>query len=78
MKIFLIIFLLICTISSEAVAYPNTQLKECILSSKQNPIILGTPEDNISGFCDCSLQLIIDEGKGIESSANECAAKYFK
>ena len=61
-----------------SLAYPQDQLQQCILSSKQSPIILGTPEKSIADFCDCSLKLIVDERQEGEISVNECAVKYFK
>ena len=42
MKLLAIFLFFILTFSSKVIAYPQDQLKECILSSKQNPIILGT------------------------------------
>ncbi len=61
-----------------AMAYPQEQLEECILSAKANPSILGTPEDKIENFCDCALKAILDEGKEADSSANKCVRKYFR
>ena len=62
----------------KAFAYPNQQLKECILGSKQNPLLLGVPESSIEGFCDCVLISIVDQKNDDRSSANECGSKFFK
>ena len=68
----------IFTFTPIALAYPQAKLKECILSSKQSPIILGAPENSIRNFCDCALKLIVDEGKDDKSSVNICSSNYFK
>ncbi len=75
---FLLIFLL--AFPQVIFAYPQDQLKECILRVKSNPNILGAPETSILNFCDCTLKLIVDEGKDlqeVQSSINYCAAKNF-
>ena len=77
MRIVIIVLLLSLTFSSKAIAYPQNQLKECTLSAKSNPNILGAPELSIENFCDCALRLIVDEGKEPKESANLCASKHF-
>ncbi len=77
MKLLIIFFLVVLAFSSEAISYPQDQLKECILGSKQNPVILGVPEESIKNFCICSLELIVDQGKEVHDSANKCASKNF-
>ena len=72
------IFICLFSFSPIAFGYPQDQLNECILGSKQNPIILGVPEESLKGYCDCALKLIFDEGKGAKDSANKCGSKYFK
>ena len=66
------------TFSPIAVAYPQESLKECILGSKQNPIIIGVPEESIKNYCDCALKLIVDEKKEVIESANHCGSIYFR
>ena len=63
MRLIAVFLLVIFASSPVAIAYPQEQLKECILGSKQNPVILGVPEISIENFCDCALKLIVDEGR---------------
>ena len=49
--------------SPAALAYPQDQLKECILGAKSSPTVLGVPQVSIENWCDCVLELTIDEGK---------------
>ena len=77
MRLFALCLLVLIAFSPTALAYPNDQLKECILSTKQSPIVLGVPQSSIEQYCDCALKLIVDEGKEGQSSANQCASKSF-
>lgn len=61
-----------------AEAYPEEQLQECILGSKQNPIILGIPDQQLSDYCDCTLTLIVDEDENIYRASSQCGKKFFK
>jgi len=72
--ILLILFFIFLPLAN---AYPQSQLNECILGSKQNPIILGTPVQAVENYCDCVLTLIVDKGKASKESANLCGSKYF-
>jgi len=78
-KMRLLSFLLLVLISfaSAAFAYPPGQLKECILRTKQSPIILGVPELSIERYCDCALKLIVDDQKDAMNSVNLCATTHF-
>ena len=78
MRVLAILLFILISISPIANAYPEDQLKECIMGSKQNPIILGVPEDSIRNYCNCALELIVDEGQGVKESANQCGSRYFK
>ena len=60
------------------IAYPQDQLKECVITTKQNPAIKGVSDDSIEAFCDCSLKLIIDEEIRAQKAGNECAQIAFK
>ena len=77
MRLLVILAMIIFTFSTKVIAYPQTQLKDCVLSAKQNPVILGVPEKSIEDFCDCALKLIVDEGKEGKPSANKCASEAF-
>ncbi len=78
MKLVIIFLWCILTFSTAAIAYPQEQLRECILSVKQNPVMLGAPEISIENFCKCTLKYIFDEGKPDLESANQCGSKYFR
>jgi len=77
MRILPILLLVFIIFSPVANAYPKLQLKECILGSRQNPIILGTPMQSIENYCDCVLKLIVDKGRDTKESANSCASEIF-
>ncbi len=59
-------------------AYPEEQLKECIASAMQNPNITGVSEESVKNYCDCALDLIVDQGKERRESGYECALNSFK
>ena len=74
----IVLFLLVIFASSGMVfAYPDEELTYCILSVKQNPILLGTPESSIENFCDCTLKKILDDDQDVRESGYECATAYF-
>ena len=77
MKLLTLCLLVLLAFSPTALAYPQDQLKECILSTKQSPIVLGVPDSSIEEYCDCALKLIVDEGKDVRKSGYECASKHF-
>ena len=78
MKILAAFLLILLLVSSPAIAYPQDQLKECMLGAKRSPTLLGVPEVSIEKWCDCALRLTLDEEKEDIPSANECGKKYFK
>jgi len=78
MKVIAIILFFTLSISQMAIAYPESHLKECILGVKRSPIVLGAPQTEIEDWCDCTLKLILDEGKDDMSSGSYCGHKYFK
>ncbi len=78
MRIFVALLWICFAFAPKAIAYPQDQLQECILSAKANPSILGTPEKTIEDFCDCALTAILDDGKDADSSANQCVRKHFR
>jgi len=72
------LFLLVIFIfSGTAIAYPQDQLKQCIFSAKQNPNIQGASDSSIESYCDCALNLIVDEGKDRRDSGYKCASDAF-
>ena len=78
MRFLAVLLLVIFSFSPLSMAYPQDQLKECIFSAKQNPNVEGVSEVSIENYCDCALQLIIDEGKDVRDSGYECASKHFE
>ena len=78
MRVLATFFLIIFWLVPSVLAYPQERLKECILGAKRSPTVLGVPEESIEKWCNCALQLTVDEGKADIPSANECGKKYFK
>ncbi len=78
MRFFSLLLLVSLALTPMAYAYPDNQLKECLLGAKSNPSILGAPETSIEGFCDCALTEIIDLGNDPDSSARRCVKKFFR
>lgn len=78
MRILMALLVAVFAFTPKAMAYPQNQLQECILSAKANPSILGTPERTIEDFCDCALKAILDEGQDADYSANQCVRKHFR
>ena len=72
-----ILLMLFFIISPVANAYPQSQLKECILGSRQSPLILGAPAKSTENYCDCVLTLIVDKGRKAKESAKSCGLEYF-
>ena len=64
-------------ISSAAFAYEQQQLSACILNAKNNAALKGFNEKSMENYCDCALNLIMDQGKDIQNSGYECAVKNF-
>ena len=58
-------------------AYEKDQLADCISSSRENISIKGVSESSIEKYCDCALDLIVDQQKDIRESGYECAIKSF-
>ena len=78
MRLLIFCLTILLVFSPIALAYPQDQLKKCVLSTKQSPIILGAPERSIEQYCDCALTLIVDEQKEAQSSINQCALSNFR
>jgi len=77
MRLLSIFLLVIFIFSGTAIAYPQDQLKQCISSAKQNPNIKGASESSIENYCDCALNLIVDQGKDRRDSGYKCASDAF-
>ncbi len=58
-------------------AYEPDQLAECIAGALENPSIEGTAESSIQNYCECALDLIVDQNQDVLDSGYECAAKSF-
>ena len=77
MKEFTSIVLLLLILVMPAYAYPESQMRDCLLSAKENPSVENIPQESIISYCDCALTAIIDEKKDIRESGYECAIKNF-
>ena len=71
-------FLLILLLLTPVVrAYEQDMLEDCISSASENTSIEGVSVRSIENYCDCALDLIIDQGKDVRESGYECAVKNF-
>ena len=61
-----------------AQAYEPDQLGDCISSSRNNPSIQGVSESLIQDYCECALDLIVDQKQDPRESGYECAIKSFR
>ena len=77
MRLLTFCFLILLVFSPPALAYPQDQLKDCISSAQKNPNIKDVSQRSIEEYCDCALNLIVDQGKAIREAGYECAAKNF-
>ncbi len=78
MRFLVILLIVFIAFDLPANAYPNQRLQECMLGVKQSSILVGVPQEEVNDWCDCVLQLILDEGKDDKASASYCGHKYFK
>ncbi len=58
-------------------AYDSAQLLDCISSAVKNPSTEGFSESSIQKYCECALELIVDQNKNVRESGYECAVKHF-
>jgi len=72
---FCLLVLIVCT--PTAFAYPQDQLQDCIASAKKNPNVKDVSQSSIEKYCDCALNLIVDEAKDVRESGYECAKQNF-
>ena len=68
------VFMFSVAIPLKAIAYSQKDLKECILTAKSNPIILGAPQDSIEDFCSCTLKLVVDKGQYYQGSQSSISS----
>ena len=68
---FFLLFLFIYV--QPVLAYEPYQLEDCIQSAKQNNAIKGVTETAIAKYCNCALDLIIDQEKDVRESGYQCA-----
>lgn len=80
MQLILIPFLLLVLIALPPIvrAYEKIQLDDCISSARGNASIEGVSESSIKKYCDCALDLIVDQRQDVRESGYECALKSFK
>ena len=58
-------------------AFEPEELEDCILNASKNPSIEGVSKNSIQNYCECALDLIVDQRKDIRTSGYECAKKSF-
>ncbi len=75
---FVFFLLLIFSFPSLAISFPEEKVEECIVGVKRSPILVGVPQDEIENWCNCTLGLIIDEGKEDKAAGGFCGHKYFR
>ena len=63
--------------SQPARAFEDLQLKQCITATKDNPVVEGQPETSIKGYCECALDLIVDQNKPFKQAVSKCAIQNF-
>jgi len=81
------IFVLICfpsliltVFSSKALSYPQVEMQAC-LSNAINAVAqkgISATYKKVQLYCDCSLRMILDEGRDINSSISYCNKKYIR
>ena len=64
--------------SPTVLAYPQDELKACMSSAKQNESIKNFSEASIEEYCNCALELIVDQNKDTQLSGYQCAKKAFQ
>ena len=82
-KIKQLIFLGFCLLAfilfaTDARAYQEDMLLDCISSAKENTSLEGISQRSIENYCDCALELIVDQSKDVQESAYKCAVKNFQ
>ena len=78
MRLLTFCLLVFLVFASPTFAYPQDQLEDCISSAQKNPNVKDVAESSIEQYCDCALTLIVDEGKEIRPSVNQCASNNFR
>ncbi len=71
-------FFVLFAFSTGARSYEQEMLVDCISSAKGNPSIEGASESSIENYCDCALDLIVDQSKDVRESGYECAVMNFQ
>ena len=64
--------------TSGVTAYEQDMLLDCISSASENTSIEGVSDSSIENYCDCALDLIVDQKKDVRESGYECAVKNFQ
>ncbi len=69
--------LLVLVFAPGVTAYEQDQLSDCMSSARENTSIKGVSETSIKDYCDCALQLIVDQSKDVRDSGYKCAIENF-
>ena len=72
---FLLTFMLFTSVVR---AYEQDMLVDCISSARENTSIEGVSDSSIENYCDCALDLIVDQRKDVRESGYECALNNFQ
>ena len=59
-------------------AFEKDMLVECIASARENTAIEGASESSIASYCECALNLIVDQNQDVRESGYKCATKNFQ
>ena len=78
MRVLILLLLTFFACASMAIAYPKEEIATCITGVKRSPVLLGVPEQEIANWCDCVLQLTIDEAQDPKLSSSFCGQKHFR
>ena len=62
----------------EVNAYEQDMLVDCISSARENTAIEGASEGSIANYCDCALNLIVDQQQDVRDSGYKCAVQNFQ
>tara|TARA_Y100001968_G_C19241270_1_gene659542 strand:- start:489 stop:698 length:210 start_codon:yes stop_codon:yes gene_type:complete len=58
-------------------AYEPDQLADCLSSALANPALEGVSESSIQNYCECALDLIVDQKQDVRESGYKCAVTSF-
>ncbi|WP_320676975.1 hypothetical protein [Prochlorococcus sp. MIT 1300] len=78
MKIVCLLLFIFLLRTPMVIAYPAAQLNQCFNGAKMSPLLVGVPGMEIEKWCDCVLNLTMDDHKKPSDAAAYCGRRYFK